>query len=197
MDVITHYDLLIEEGNDPFRDCPKLRDYMDGWDGDSFIEALELDTEKTALEIGIGTGRLAARVAPHCNKLVGIDISSKTIERAKDNLKEFSNISLICADFESYEFAEKYDVIYSSLTFMHFENKKAVIEKIFSILKSRGVFCLSIDKSQNDYIDFKTRKLRIFPDNPENIVKIISELGMTVTSIQETAHAFIITSRKQ
>ena len=33
MDVQTHYDLLIKENNDPFRDPPALRKYMESWDG--------------------------------------------------------------------------------------------------------------------------------------------------------------------
>ena len=31
-DVIRHYDLLIEENNDPVRDPKPLKDYMDKWD---------------------------------------------------------------------------------------------------------------------------------------------------------------------
>ena len=89
MNVITHYDLLIDEDNDPFRDPPELQEYMNGWDGEKFVEALELTKNKKVLEIGIGTGRLAVRVAPHCRKLTGIDISPKTVERAKENLKDY------------------------------------------------------------------------------------------------------------
>ena len=33
MDIITHYDKLIDDNNDPFRDPPPLREYMDKWDG--------------------------------------------------------------------------------------------------------------------------------------------------------------------
>ena len=36
MDVITHYDLLVDENNDPFRDPPPLQEYMNGWDGELF-----------------------------------------------------------------------------------------------------------------------------------------------------------------
>ena len=38
MDVIDHYDLLIEEQNDPFRDLPVLQEYMSKWDGEPFLE---------------------------------------------------------------------------------------------------------------------------------------------------------------
>ncbi len=116
-DVIKHYDLLIDENNDPIHDPKPLRDYMDKWDGQAFIDKMELDKKTSVLEIGVGTGRLAIRVAPLCGRLHGIDISPKTIDRAKENLPKQTNVSLYCGDFLSYEFSEIFDVIYSSLTF--------------------------------------------------------------------------------
>ena len=57
-DVIQHYDLLIDENNDPVHDPKPLRDYMDKWDGQSFIDKMELNKDKSVLEIGVGTGHL-------------------------------------------------------------------------------------------------------------------------------------------
>ena len=196
MDVIIHYDMLIDENNDPFRDPPVLQAYMDQWDGSIFLEALKLDENKSVLEIGIGTGRIAAKVAPGCMKLTGIDISSKTIERAKENLKEHQNISLICDDFNRYTFQETFDVIYSSLTMMHFEDKRQVISKVDALLRDGGVFCLSIDKNQSEYIDMGTRQIRVYPDTPDEMVSLIEESNMTLESVLETENAYIIISRK-
>ena len=53
LDSKTHYDLLIEENNDPFRDPPVLQKYMESWDGQVFLDLMELDESKTVLEIGI------------------------------------------------------------------------------------------------------------------------------------------------
>lgn len=196
MDVITHYDLLIEENNDPFQDPPVLKEFMNKWDGQIFIDALQLDKNKKVLEIGLGTGRIAVKVAPYCKRLTGIDISPKTIQRAKENLKAYSNISFVNADFVSYEFKEKFDVIYSSLTMMHFENKKQVIFKVVSLLKANGIFCLSIDKKQSEYIDMGNRKIKIYPDNPSDILDIIKLSKMSVKNVFETENGYIIVSTK-
>ena len=195
MDVITHYDLLIEEENDPFRDPPELLEYMNKWDGEVLLNALMLAKTKRVLEIGIGTGRIADKVAPRCMRLVGIDISPKTIMRAKENLKDHGNIAYICDDFCTHTFGETFDVIYSSLTMMHFKDKHHVIAKINSLLKDGGILCLSIDKNQNEYIDMGTRRLEIYPDTPDAITALIVEVGMT-SRVLETEHAYIIVAEK-
>ena len=196
MNVSNHYDLLIEENNDPFNDPPALQEYMNQWDGALFLKSLNLTASKSVLEIGVGTGRIAVKVAPHCKRLVGVDISPKTIERAKENLKDYSNISFVCADFNTHPFNETFDIIYSSLTMMHFENKQQVISKVDTLLDKGGVFCLSIDKNQSDYIDMGTRKIKIYPDTLDNIKSLIDASSMTVTNIYETDNAYIIVSKK-
>lgn len=190
-DVIRHYDLMIDENNDPVRDPEPLREYMDKWDGRQFIDSLQLTKEKSVLEIGVGTGRLAVRTAPNCREFFGIDISQKTVKRAKENLKEQTNVALICGDFMSYEFGCKFDVIYSSLTFMHIRDKQAAINKVRSLLNIGGRFVLSIDKNQSDTIDYGTRKIKIYPDNKEDIVKYITQSGMNLMKVFETDFAFV------
>lgn len=195
MNVISHYDNLILEDNDPFRDSKPLEDYMNKWDGQLFVDLMGLSHDKKVLEIGIGTGRIASKVAPYCMKLCGIDISPKTIERAKENLKDYNNIQFIRADFLKYDFDQTFNVIYSSLTMMHFENKQNVIHKVDKLLEQNGVFCLSIDKSTDKEIDMGSYKLRVFPDNADDIIKFISLTNMSIAEQYETefAHIFVCT----
>ena len=73
-ETAAHYDWLIDHDNDPFRDPPSLKEYMDKWDGNLFIDSMQLTPAKKVLEIGVGTGRLAAKAAPFCFKLSGISL---------------------------------------------------------------------------------------------------------------------------
>lgn len=123
--AMKHYDMLIEENNDPVCDSEEMKEYMNKWDGQKFINSMKLKLSKTILEIGVDTGRIAVKVAPFCRVFTGIDFSAKSIERAKQNLI-YENVILICDDFVNYDFKEKYDVVYSSLTFMHFKNKRMI-----------------------------------------------------------------------
>ena len=194
--VIEHYNQLIDENNDPVHDPKPLREYMDKWDGTKFIDSMELDKSKSVLEIGVGTGRLAIKVAPNCGRFVGIDISPKTIERARENLSSYNNIELICADFMSLVLDGRFDVIYSSLTFMHIEDKASAIQKIASLLNTNGLFVLSIDKNQSDFIDMGTRKIKIYPDNPTDVCHFIDDANLELTNQFETDNAHVIVSKK-
>ena len=196
MNVVVHYDKLIDDNNVPFRDPHSMQEYMDKWDGQLFIDSMCLSHTKKVLEVGIGTGRIAAKVAPCCLRLWGIDISPKTINRAKENLSGFKNIKLILGDFSDYVFNETFDVIYSSLTMFHFENKRQFIFKVSELLNKNGIFCLSIDKNSSDYIDMGDYKLKIYPDRLDDITEHIRLTDMNIINQFETEFAHIIICSK-
>ncbi len=195
-ETIDHYDRLIDENNDPVFDPQPLKDYMDKWDGQRFVDSMNLDKAKSVLEIGVGTGRLALKVAPLCSLFVGIDVSSKTISRAIENLSSYTNVNLICDDFLLHEFKEPFDVVYSSLTFMHIKDKQIAINKVAALLKDDGLFVLSIDKNDNKYIDMGVRRIKIYPDNPCMIKKYITQANLSITSEFETDFAYVLVSKK-
>ena len=199
--VAAHYDALIDEGNDPVYDGEKLARYMDRWDGEVFIEKLCLGHAKSkdVFEIGVGTGRLAVRVAPLCRSFTGIDISSKTAKRADENLVNFAGITdakIICGDFLCYESDRKFDVIYSSLTFMHIEDKAAAIAKASDMLRPGGRFVLSASKSDELFLKCNGRTLSLYPDNLAKLLSIFRENGLSV-SVSSAEEANIITGEKR
>ncbi|MGN1161928.1 MAG: class I SAM-dependent DNA methyltransferase [Candidatus Fimenecus sp.] len=190
-DIARHYDRLIDENQDPVHDAEPLKEYMDKWDGQSFIDKMQLDKTKSVLEIGVGTGRLAVKVAPICGFFTGIDISEKTVEKAKENLAKIQHKNLLYGDFLTFDFKEKFYVVYSSLTFMHIEEKQKAFDKIFSLLKDKGLFVLSIDKNQDDIIDAGFSKITVYPDNPKDIIKYANFTGLKLLEQYETEFAYI------
>lgn len=196
MNVIDHYDKLIDENNDPVYDSEQLKKYMDKWDGQVFVDAMKLDKSKTVLEIGVGTGRLAVKTIPLCKEFFGIDISPKTIKKAIYNLSKHKNTQLICADFMTYNFAFTFDVVYSSLTFMHIRNKQKCISKICSLLNPGGLFVLSIDKNQNKCIEYGDRKIEVYPDNFSDTKTYIINSGLSLIEYKETEFAYIFVALK-
>ena len=66
---------------------------------------------------------------------------------------------------------------------MHFKDKNHVISKVATLLNDGGIFCLSIDKNQSKYINMGTRKLKIHPDTPDNIISLINASSMNVANV--------------
>lgn len=197
-EIISHYDLLIGEGNDPVYDAEEMREYMDKWDGQAFVDAMKLSKDKDVLEIGVGTGRLAIRIAPCCSNFTGVDISPKTVETAKSNLSKFENVTIICDDFIGADFGNaRFDVIYSSLTFMHISDKLSAMKKVSELLKTGGIFVLSIDKKQDETIDFGTKIMTLYPDTPENIQMYAEATGLMVESVFETEFANVLVIKRE
>ena len=193
----NHYDALIDENNDPVHDPEPLKAHMNKWDGEPFIEALQLTPDKSVLEIGVGTGRLAERVCGVCKSFTGIDISSKTVERAKENLKNFPNVQLICGDFFTHSFTETFDLIYSSLTFMHIKDKRAAIQKVAGLLNPNERFVLSISKDQQTSLECGDRQIEIYPDTAEAIASFLIEAGFIIETQFDTEFAVVFAAHKE
>lgn len=194
--VEEHYNQLILEENDPVRDPEPLRTYMDQWDGETFLRALRLNGTQSVLEIGVGTGRLALRVLPLCRRLTGLDVSPATVERAKENLRVFPEVELLCADFRTVNLTEKYDRVYSSLTFFHFSDKTAALQKAISLLKPGGWLVVSVSKDQSTELVFPDRKLPLYPDDPESLRMQMLAEGLSEPVKEEVAFAWILSAQK-
>ncbi len=193
--ITKHYDLLIDEGNDPVLDPPMLRDYMDQWDGALFIDLLGLTSSKSVLEIGCGTGRLAVKIAPLVKAFCGIDLSPKTIETARTHLP-YSHVELVCGDFLTHPFRRTFDVICSSLTFMHIEDKETAVKNVRSLLNPGGRFVLSMDKNRDEVLVCGDRTIKVFPDHPDTIVPLLEKNGFKGIKTCETELAYIVAANK-
>jgi len=194
--IAVHYDLLIENGNDPVLDGIELQNYMNQWDGETFLDKLNLSPDKVVLEIGCGTGRIAKKVVDFCRFYVGIDISPKTVAAARKHFVDKSNATFVCADFFDCDFQSKFDVIFSTLTFMHLKYKLKAIEKIFALLTLNGKIVLSVDKSRQNYIDTGYGKIRVYPDNPSKIRNFLDKTGFKNIQTTEIENAYVITASR-
>lgn len=195
--VSEHYDMLVDEGNDPVYDPEPLKKYMDKSDGQFFINCLDLTPFKDVLEVGVGTGRLAIRVAGKCNTFCGVDISEKTAAKARENLKEYGNVSIVSGDFLEYKYEASFDVIYTSQVLWHISDKQKTIHKIAGLLKADGLFVLSIDKAQPELLDYDSRKIKMYPDNKDKILKYIEDANLIMKHIEELENAYVIVSYKR
>lgn len=195
--ALEHYEFLIEEGNDPIEDPPHLQEYMSSWDGPFFYEALS-PLGKEVLEIGVGTGRVAKKVLKAgCAHFTGIDISPKTIAKARLNLKEHDNIELILADISQFARPNTFDIAYSVLTFLHIQDKKKALENIYVSLKNNAFLVLSVSRDEK-WLECNDRIVELYPTDTQEYIDLLCSVGFCIESVNETESEFasIIKAKK-
>jgi SAM-dependent methyltransferase len=188
--VKDHYDLMVREMDDPshpvtdpFTDDGRLREWLELADGPDFFATLGDVTGQDVLEIGIGTGRVAAKMLQSgCGHLVGLDISPLSLERAHSNLAEFDRVELVLTDIVDFLRPDAFDVIYSVWTLCHLEDAQAALTAAVGCLKDGGRIVLSVEQV-DDVLDYGTRRVKLCRYAPEQIAQWLRERDCRVHTI--------------
>lgn len=194
--LTDHYDALIAENNDPVLDPPALAAYMERWDGAPFMELLSLDGTQSVLEPGVGTGRLARRVAPRCRHLTGIDLSHATVARARAHLSGYGNTTLLCGDFMTFPFRETFDRVYASLFLFHIRDKAVALARMASLLAPGGRLVLSVSLERAEWLDMNGRRLLLYPDDPDRTASLLRAAGLVLTDTVPVEAALLLAAGK-
>ena len=108
---------------------------------------VELDHEAPRiLDLGAGTGLFSSYMLRKYSqaRLTLIDLSTGMLDIAKERFEEAgaSEVTYLAGDYSTFEDAEPYDAIISSLSIHHLEDeaKQTLFSRIFQLLKPGGVF---------------------------------------------------------
>ncbi|MDF0492889.1 nodulation methyltransferase NodS [Bradyrhizobium yuanmingense] len=72
---------------------------------------LSKESIRNALEVGCAAGTFTERLAPHCQRLLVIDVMRQAINRARERTKKKAHITWIVADIQRFWTAERFDLI--------------------------------------------------------------------------------------
>jgi SAM-dependent methyltransferase len=119
---------------DPGPDIAALRD-------------LCLDGESVLVDLGAGTGTFALAAAPHCRRVVAVEVSPAMVAvmRAKADDLGLGNVEIAHAGFLSYEHqGEPADFAYSRNALHHLPDfwKGIALTRVATLLRPGGVFFL-------------------------------------------------------
>ncbi|MFA6995298.1 MAG: class I SAM-dependent methyltransferase [Patescibacteria group bacterium] len=103
------------------------------------------------LEIGCGNGRDAEDIVKFTDNYIGIDISEKLVELARQKVPK-GNFEV--ADIENYKFGEGLDVIFAFASLIHvpIESLQKILADAYIALNNNGVMRLSM-KYSDSYIE--------------------------------------------
>lgn len=109
--------------------------------------ALGMNSSSTLVDFGAGTGTFALAAAPHCRRVVAVDVSPVMLAalRQKAGQQNVRNIECVQRGFLSYEHdGEAADFVYSRHALHHLPDfwKALALSRIAAILKPGGVLYL-------------------------------------------------------
>jgi ubiquinone/menaquinone biosynthesis C-methylase UbiE len=118
----------------------------------TLIPSLAGEPPKSILDIGIGTGRHAIRLAKMGYKIIGIDLSKGMLKVL--NKKNIKGIKTVCADINKYKFppTQKFDMaimMWNSFNEIALTKPiaKSLINKLKSMLKPEGKILINIENT--------------------------------------------------
>jgi len=114
-------------------------------------------TEKiNVLDLGCGTGLGAQLYRPFAKRLIGVDVSSKMLEKAAE--KKIYNQIEVFDILKEWGFPQKFDLIYSSDVFVYFGNLDTIIRSASSYLVYGGIIAFSVERLEDN-----SMRYRLFP----------------------------------
>jgi SAM-dependent methyltransferase len=132
--------------NSSYTRQPIPAEEMREWVETTVTDILEL-SPKTVYEIGCGTGMLLMRIAPHCDRYVGVDFSQVVLKRLREQLRTFPSLAervevmeRRADNFDDLE-ENSFDTVVINSVSQHFPNLAYlthVVENAVSITKPGG-----------------------------------------------------------
>ena len=99
-----------------------------------------IDRSSRVVEIGIGGGQATLPFLQTDCSLTAVEYGGQLAEICRDKFKDFPNFHVITGKFEDIDFERNfYDLVYSASAF-HWIPEEIGYTKVFSMLKSGGVF---------------------------------------------------------
>ena len=127
---------------------------------------IALNAKERILDSGCGTGIFLERVASNVEFAVGIDFSSKALQKARLKLDRLPNVDLVCADFDFLPFATStFTHIFMFTTLPAPPHWAVTIREALRALSATGIVILTVPKPEisSDNLVGKLKRIGLEP----------------------------------
>ncbi len=117
--------------------------------------SVPLTPDMRALEYGCGTGLVSFGLQPYLHHITLADSSARMLEvlKKKIGLNRIGNMTPIKLDLATDPLpAERYDLIYTSMTLHHIPDTEKILQEFHVLLKTSGFLCIAdLDKEDGSF----------------------------------------------
>ena len=122
-------------------------------------EYAQIDSDKSVLEIGPGTGQATEPILKTGCSYLAIELGENFTTYMKKRYGLYSNFQIVNADFETFDFMEKqFDLIYSAATIQWIPEEIA-FSKTFNLLKNNGTLAM-----MTTYTDYRIHNENLYQE---------------------------------
>lgn len=156
---------------------------------------------KAVLDLGCGYGWHSVYAAEHgASSVVGVDLSAKMLEVAKEKSADYENISYVQSGIEDFQIqAEQFDLILSSLALHYVASFEDVAKRANAGLKPNGQFIFSVEhpvftaEGSQEWVYDQDNEIKHFPvDNYYyEGAREANFLGETVVKYHKTVTTYL------
>jgi malonyl-CoA O-methyltransferase len=143
---------------------------------DAALESLEKQNLGLVLDAGCGTGLLFDHLKNRAKRIVGLDISKKTLLKARERARDFMSTHLICADADFIPMKENtFDHVFAVTLIQNSPNPTRTLREIKGLAREDSVIVVTGLKRVFTKEDFQNllqkAGLRIKALNDEDCLK--------------------------
>src|SRR5260221_5510123 len=115
-----------------------------------FLATNKINTnDRTILDVGCGTGKIAARLALRATRIHGFDASKNMIEQAQKNFGTIENLSFEQCFAEDFSSQKLYQLAFASFCIHWFCNQKQAFQRIHGSLEHDADFFATVQTRDN------------------------------------------------
>lgn len=190
-DIISFFDSLADSWDD---NMIKIQ-----WKIAKILDITGVTEGKKVLDVACGTGVLIPDyLNRRIEKCVAIDISGNMIEIAKSKFRNYKNVEFLCADAQSFQFADNFDCIVIYNAYPHFENPAKLFNNLSQCLEYGGRITVAHSMSREALIEHhsgKAEKVSYILPQADDLAEIM-RFYFKIDSIISTEDIYIVSGKK-
>lgn len=138
------------------------------------------------LDLGCGTGLSGLEISPHTRQLVGVDLSTKMLARARERNVYHRLVHSDLLPMMRLEGAAMYDVIIAADVFVYLGRLEDIVAQARRLLRTGGYFMFSVEALDAGCGDYKLNQSGRYAHSVSYLDKLSSNNGFTSVGMLST-----------